>query len=144
MSDHTTRQLFWVPVFAAVVGTAGLTVFHSAQASDTVLQAGRAQYEAQRQVCMNGQSGQDTTTCLKEAAAALAEAQKGALGATESQDALVKNALARCERVATEDKAACRSMALGGGAQSGTVKGGGVIKEYREVIVPPADSVPTP
>lgn len=144
MSTTSTRPLFWIPMLAACTGTAGLMFFHSAQASSTASQAAKAQYQIERQACLRGQSGQDTATCLKEAGAALAEAQRATLNTGESEETLRRNALARCERVAEDDKAACRRMVRGEGSRSGSVKGGGVMTELTTVVpaAPAASSPP--
>lgn len=144
MSTTSTRPLFWIPMLAACMGTAGLMFFHSAQASSTASQAAQAQYQIERQACLRGESGQDTATCLKEAGAALAEARRATLSTGESDEALTRNALARCERVAADDQAACRRMVRGEGKRSGSVKGGGVATELTTVVpaAPAASSPP--
>ena len=73
---------------------------------------------------------QDRAACLREAGAARQEAQRGGLSTpgTGSADA---NALARCQNQPAADRAACESRVRGTGASStsGSVMGGGVIRE---------------
>lgn len=136
MSLNAMNRLFWVPMLMALFGSLGLMFWPSVQAADPVGADAKANYQAERQSCLRGESGQDTATCLKEAGAASAEARRGRLDNLENEDAFTRNTVARCDRVAAEDRQACKAMALGGGTRSGSVKGGGVIKEHRELVVP--------
>lgn len=96
-------------------------------------------YEIERAACLDGRSHQDRETCLKEAVnardAARKEQTKG------SPDEWQRNALARCERVRAEDRKACELLAKGQGERSGSVEGGGVIKEIVTPIPAPANPV---
>ncbi len=99
-------------------------------------------YKQERAACLDGRSHQDRETCLKEATNALAEARKNPSPTANSAE-LRSNALARCENVPASDKAACERLALGKGSESGSVKGGGVIKEtVTTTIGPPIVLVP--
>lgn len=91
-----------------------------------------ARYQAERTVCNEGQSNQDRATCLKEAGAALGESKKGQLG--NGQDAAYnQNALARCNALPVDERAACQRRMEGEGTTSGSVRDGGVV---RELVVP--------
>ncbi len=96
-------------------------------------------YERERAACMNGATQQAQDTCLKEAANAAAEKRKGDLGATRKPE-LASNALQRCEALGGEDHAACTARVLGYGNASGSVAGGGVIREVETVVVPPGET----
>jgi hypothetical protein len=105
----------------------------------------QATYEQDRAKCMSGQSNQDQATCLKEAGAARDEARRGQL--TEDGSAFHKNAKARCDVLSGDEKRDCISRAKGGGMVSGSVGGGGVIRETVTTTVGPATSasaVPAP
>ncbi|GAP35246.1 hypothetical protein [Piscinibacter sakaiensis] len=100
----------------------------------------RARFERERAACLEGRSHQDRATCLREATNAYDEARRPSSGPQSRPDAdqRRRNALARCERVRDEDRADCRRLALGEGTRSGSVEGGGVIKEIvTEVPAPP-------
>ena len=45
--------------------------------------------------------------------------------------------MARCEPLAGEDKAACEARVMGYGSTSGSVAGGGVLREVETVVMPP-------
>lgn len=103
-------------------------------------------YQKDRTACLQGISQQDRATCLKEAGAAQAEAQRGRLGAGAGEDArtLTNNALQRCKSVPPEDRSACERMALGEGKVSGSVESGGVLKQITTYSVEPAASATPP
>ncbi len=107
-----------------------------------------ARYQAERQACLEGRTGQDQATCLKEASAARAEARRGTLDNGEDRATLEANALARCAVQPADERPACDMLARGQGMESGSVKEGGVIKQVvtRTVGSPaaPADDTPAP
>ncbi|APW40990.1 hypothetical protein RD110_26475 [Rhodoferax koreense] len=88
---------------------------------------------AERAACMNGRTQQDEATCLREANNAAADKKKGEL---TTQGPVAVNALTRCEPLAGEDRAACEARILGYGSTSGSVAGGGVIREVETVVLP--------
>ena len=90
-------------------------------------------YRQEVQACMNGRTAQDRDTCLREARNAQAERQRGGLDAAQ----LEANAAARCDVLSGEEKAACRARVLGYGSTSGSVAGGGVLREVETVVMPP-------
>ena len=88
--------------------------------------------------CDDGTRNEDRATCLKEAGAAKLEAQRGNL--TTPAAAADQNALQRCDALPASDKEACRLRIMGAGTTSGSVAGGGVIREV--VTVVPSAPVP--
>lgn len=108
----------------------------AAWAAGPSMSEARETYARERAACLSGNSSEPRETCLKEAGAALAEARHGK-APDPDQASLTANALRRCEQVPVADRYACQQMALGGGAVSGSVEGGGVLKEYVTTI--PAD-----
>lgn len=104
-------------------------------------------YRQYRADCLAGRTHQDRATCLQEAGAALAEARRGRLDNGADARTLQQNALLRCQRQKPEDRADCERLARGEGQRSGSVEGGGVIKEIVTVTVgpvPPAASASQP
>ena len=87
--------------------------------------------------CVDGTSNEDRATCMKEAGAAKAEAQRGQLTAP---DDVRRNALLRCDALPADEKEACRLRMLGAGTTSGSVAGGGLIREV--VTQTPTAEVP--
>lgn len=95
-------------------------------------------YEKEVQACLSGQTQQDRETCLREARNAQAEKKRGALDNAGARfDA---NKVARCERLAGEEKAACHARMMGYGNTSGSVAGGGLLREVETVVLPPGES----
>ncbi len=134
MNRHATRSLLDTtrsllrPLLLAAAAVACAT---PALAADK-----RSDHDSQRARCLSGQSHQDRATCLREAAAARDESRRGGLTGSDNYRA---NALARCDRVPPADQAECRKR-IEQGATSGSVEGGGVLREHvtREVAPQPA------
>ena len=90
--------------------------------------------QQERAACMSGRTQQDQATCLREANNAAAEKRSGKLDNNGAQfDA---NARARCEALAGEERSACEARVMGYGNTSGSVAGGGVIREVETVVIP--------
>jgi len=88
-----------------------------------------ARYEVDRAMCLQGQTSQDRSTCLREAAAAFAQAKRG--DGDDAQDQFEANRLQRCEPLPAEQRADCIARMHGEGSSSGSVAGGGI---YRELV----------
>jgi len=105
----------------------------------------RARYDQERSRCLSGQSGQDLKTCLREAGAAL---QASRLGQLDDRDGrYTRNALERCKPLPSDEAKDCRDRILGQGnvSASGSVKGGGLLREKvtTEVrVLPPPPAPP--
>ena len=138
----TIRTLFLRHLSVALC--AGFAV-HGAIAAEPVRSAdadAKAKYQRERTACMNGQTtNEDRATCLKEAGAALAEARKGNLTSGDGQ--LRKNANERCKVLTGDERADCIARMSGEGTVSGSVGGGGVLRE-KVTIVPGAPAQPAP
>lgn len=121
---------------------AGLCTMLLAISAQGVLAADNAnsQYQQDRKFCLSGQSDEDQKTCLREAGAARAAAQRGKL----SEGAYEQNAMARCKVLPPADQADCARRVHGEGAVSGSVGGGGVLRETTTTIIesPPTSSPP--
>jgi hypothetical protein len=107
----------------------------AATAADVAPDA-RARYQAEKTACIEGQSHQDSATCLKEATAALAESKTRT--ARPAPDDYEQNALIRCKTLPTDERAACQSRIEGEGSSSGSVEGGGILRE----VVTPENATP--
>lgn len=94
------------------------------------------EYEKEMQACRQGRSGQDRATCMQEARDARKAKRQGALQ-TPSAQSMDANAMARCEGMADNDMAACRARMMGYGQVSGSVAGGGVLRELEVVEMQP-------
>jgi hypothetical protein len=109
-----------------------------------------ARYQRERARCLSGQSQEDQATCLKEAGAALQAARQHAL-TTEQAAELAANARKRCEPLPADQKEACYKRMNGEGTVTGSVAGGGDLRELTEVVpgvqpenAPPPAAGPAP
>lgn len=104
------------------------------QSSPRQRQAADADYRREVRECDSSAAGQDRSTCLREARSARADLRRGAL-TTPSQETLQTNALARCQVFAPgPDMDACRARVMGEGSSSGSVSGGGILREYAVTV----------
>lgn len=94
-------------------------------------------YREEVQACREGRTAEDRATCLKEARSAQADRRRGALGNSGDFQA---NALARCDvhkdRI---DHEACRERIMSEAGLSGSVAGGGLLREYVVTLPPEQD-----
>lgn len=95
-------------------------------------------YQQEVNACMTGKTQQDRETCLREARNAQGEKKRGVLDNAGAQ--FEANAKARCDALTGEDKAACQARVMGYGQTSGSVAGGGVLREVETVVLPPGAS----
>lgn len=91
-------------------------------------------YQQEINACMTGRTQQDQATCLTEARNARADKARGVLDNSGAQ--FEANATSRCDVLAGEDKAACQARVLGYGSTTGSVAGGGVLREVETVVLP--------
>jgi hypothetical protein len=103
--------------------------------SDTGLDSS-GDYEKEMQACRQGRTGQDRATCMQEAQNARKAKRQGALQ-TPSAQSMGTNAMARCEGMSDADMAACRARMMGYGQASGSVAGGGILRELEVVEMEP-------
>jgi hypothetical protein len=92
-----------------------------------------ARYQRERVRCLSGQSQEDAATCLKEAGAALQAARLHQLTSAQA-DQLAANARKRCDPLPDDQKRACLARMNGEGTVSGSVDGGGLLREYVEIV----------
>ncbi len=101
-----------------------------AMAAAADMSEAKARYQQEREACISGRSHQDRTTCLREAAAALAEAKRGNLDAAE-MGRYEQNQLMRCDAHPADDREDCLRRMRGEGTISGSGEGGSVYRELR-------------
>jgi hypothetical protein len=117
-------------------------------AGDPAAADAEARYQRERAVCISGQSNQERATCLREAGAAYAQMRKG--GVQPQDRAFEQNAQSRCQALPNDDRQACLARMQGHGSSSGSVSGGGILRELTttEAAAPngvqPAAQVPLP
>jgi hypothetical protein len=131
----TPRSWVGAAAIAALCGASALAATAAAPGSSEI----QVRYEQERSRCLAGQSGQPQETCLTEAAAARDAAKRNQLN--DGDVKYRKNAKERCDALSGDDKRDCiaRVKSAPNTTQSGSVKGGGIVKETvtREVDPPP-------
>ncbi|MES3013087.1 MAG: hypothetical protein V4750_05050 [Pseudomonadota bacterium] len=100
----------------------------------------QARYEQERARCLSGQSGQMQDTCMKEAVNARDAAMKGQLA--DGDGKLRKNAKDRCDVLTGDEKRDCMARVKGKSntTETGSVKGGGILRETVTIEPAPAAS----
>lgn len=92
-------------------------------------------YQRERAACLSMASAEDRATCLREAAAAQAQRRRGA--APEDASAFERNALLRCDALSGDERTDCVARMQGQGSTSGSVSGGGILREKVTVVPAP-------
>jgi hypothetical protein len=111
----------------------GLVVTAAPAIAQNQPQTPNERYQAERANCLNGRSNEDRATCLQEANAAFAANKKGKLTVNDAQ--YQNNAILRCQALPAADKVDCERRMRGEGTVSGSVGGGGILREL-EVQIP--------
>ena len=98
-------------------------------------------YRQEMQACRQGRTPQDRATCMEEARNARAASRRGAL--ETPAESLEANAMARCRDLSPSETAACRARIMGYGQSSGSVAGGGVLRELEVIEMQPGQETVT-
>ena len=120
---------------AALTLAATLALLVAGTASAGAMSDAQQRYQQERAVCMSGQSNQDRATCLKEAGAALGEARRNNLGATNARE-LGSNRMVRCDALPAADREDCARRMQGEGVTTGSAQQGGVLRELSRPVAP--------
>jgi len=133
-SSHSRKALM-------AYGAAALLAVTAATAQVATGPAGidnTGDYRHEVQSCLSGNTQEDRATCLREARNAHAEKIRGRLD-NGQQSRFEANSVARCDVQTGDDKAACKARVMGFGDSSGSVAGGGVLRQV-ETVVPPSQA----
>jgi len=126
-ADFVLSSLFALAATSAQVGLAADAGIDSS-----------GNYEQERAWCMDHTQGDERVACLKDSSAARAQKRSGTLDNNGANfDA---NAMQRCEALAGDDRAACKARVMGYGSASGSVQGGGIIRQVETVVLPEGQS----
>ena len=123
------------PSFLAPVLTAALLAISAAATAQTPAPDARARYEQEREKCMTNNTQDSVATCLREANNALDASRKGQL--SNPGPAAGDNATQRCNAFPTAaEQAECMRRVQT--PVSGSVPGGGVLRESTTTTIVPA------
>jgi hypothetical protein len=112
-----------------------LLVAGAAAAPNTKLSDAQLIYQKERAACLVGEPGRDQTACLREAGAALQEAQRGTLMAGHERE-FEQNKVIRCAALPAVDREDCVRRMRGEGSTSGSVQQGGILRELTRELPP--------
>lgn len=132
MFDDTTEKLLMLVLLILFAMLFSSVTAHAADPAGVA--APQKVYQHDRADCMSGHSGADKTTCLREAGAALNEARSGKLA--DANTNFEGNRIARCGYLKGPDKEYCLRRMNGEGTVTGSVEGGGILREL--VVTVPA------
>ena len=94
------------------------------------LEEAQARFKQEMADCVSGNTSQDKDSCMREARAALAEVRRGVSGRPEKTEAKSEAAAPqRCEVHQGEQEGACGGRMRGEGSATGSVEGGGILRE---------------
>ena len=140
MTAHATGHSRKSLVSFGVAALLAMTAATAQVATGTTGIDDTGNYQHEVQSCLTGNTQQDRDTCLREARNAQADKKRGLLDNNQAQ--FDTNAAARCDVMTGEEKAACKARIMGFGNTTGSVAGGGVLREVETVVLPPGrDSV---
>lgn len=112
------------PLWAMLTLSAALT---AAPALAAGLPGSEARYQADVAACNAAPPATDRTACLREAGAVRAMKQPVQNGASTAE--FERNAIQRCEPLPERDRMDCVARIQGAGTTSGSVSGGGLLRE---------------
>ena len=131
---HSRKSLVSFGIAALLAMTAATA--HVATGTTGIDASGSYQQEVN--ACMTGKTQQDQATCLLEARNAQADKKRGVLDNAGGQ--FNSNATSRCDVQTGEDQAACQARVMGYGNTTGSVAGGGLLREVETVVLPAGQS----
>jgi hypothetical protein len=101
-------------------------------------------FEQDRAACLRSDSQHERTSCLREAGALRSQGTRKTPMAGDTPESRMQNAMKRCVELPAESKATCERMVHGEGTVSGSVAGGGQIRELITPVpaAPPMQPMP--
>ena len=125
-------------LFAVVAATAQVSIDGKAGSVGPTGIDNSGNYQQELAWCKANTSGEELAGCLKSSGASQAERRRGTPDNNGTD--FKANALQRCAVLTGEDRAACEARVAGLGDASGSVRGGGVLKQVETVVLPPGKS----
>lgn len=125
-------------LFAVVAATAQVSIDGKTGSVGATGIDNSGNYQQELAWCKANTSGEELTACLKSSAATQAEKRRG-IPDNNGTD-FKANALQRCAVLTGEYRAACEARVAGLGEASGSVRGGGILKQIETVVLPPGKS----
>jgi hypothetical protein len=130
-SIYRSRSMQWLSMSAMAWACAPTLAQGNSATSDA-----SAVYQRERAACLSIASVDERATCLREAVAAQTQRRKGATPADDTA-AFERNAQQRCDALPVDDRKDCVARMQGQGSTSGSVSGGGILREKVTVVPAP-------
>ena len=102
----------------------------------------QARYKREVAACAQLNAGVGNSNCLREARNALAEVRRGKMQESWRNADFANHAFQRCEVHRGEDKSDCIARIRGYGKQTGSVSGGGILRELTTTKSIPVNNPP--
>ena len=123
----TPRPIWAVLALTAALGCTSAWAGGKTSPSENAKQ----RYEQERAACLNGQTNQSRHDCLREAGAALHDANKGKLD--DVGEDYQANQRLRCQPLPAEEQRDCMARMTGQGTVAGSVEAGGLYRELKTI-----------
>ncbi len=142
MTMHQARPIR--PLWAALALSAAMGASPALAADKNAPADAQARYLRDTAACRTAPAKTDQTACLREAGAA--RGNKEHAGVEPDSGRFARNALKRCEPLPPSERRDCVARMQGEGTTSGSVAGGGILRELvtREVAPPVTRPVAEP
>lgn len=123
-------RISW-PAWLVAFAVCSTSVEATAAAANAASAQAESRYQKERAACLSGKSSEDRATCLKEADAARVAARHGDL---DNEPVSAGNATARCKVFTGADRQACEQRLSAAATVSGSVAGGGILRELVQTV----------
>ena len=128
MNRTQGRSRGWYPLFFGTLVALSCSTLQAQSRQE--LEEAQARFKQEMANCASGNTSQDMDSCMREARAALAEVKRGVSGRPEKTEAKSEAAARqRCEVHQGQQREACEARMRGEGKVSGSVEGGGILRE---------------
>lgn len=126
------QRAFFAPILTAIA----LATSFGAMAQSPASSEAQARFEREREKCQTHNTQDSLATCMREANNALDASRKGQLSAPGAQAG--KNATERCDAFQSAQEQAECARRIESAPASGSVSGGGVLRESVTTTIVPA------
>lgn len=136
MNRTQGRSRGWYPLFFGTLVALSCSTLQAQSRQE--LEEAQARFKQEMADCVSGNTSQDKDSCMHEARAALAEVKRGVWGRPEKTEAKSEAAARqRCEVHQGQQRNACEARMRGEGNVSGSVEGGGILREITTPVPAP-------
>ncbi len=136
MNTTQGRSRGWYPLFFGTLVALSCSTLQAQSRQE--LEEAQARFKQEMADCVSGNTSQDKDSCMREARAALSEVKRGVWSRPEKTEAKSEAAARqRCEVHQGQQRHACEARMRGEGNVSGSVEGGGILREITTPVPAP-------